>query len=65
MVVFPHRDNASEFNAVEGFVAVGLGPLTHNPKFVTSSDMPNPVLRGGAKFMAIRMKVDIQQCVIE
>ena len=57
--IFPHRDNVSEFKAVKNFVAVGLGPLTHNPKFVTYCDKPNSSLRGGVKFMAKRMKVDI------
>ena len=65
VTVFPHRDNMSEFDAIEGFVAAGLGPLSHNPRFVTKSDTPHRKLKGGLKFMAQRMKVELPPLPIQ
>ena len=55
----------SEFDAIEGFVAAGLGPLSHNPRFVTKSDTPHRKLKGGLKFMAQRMKVELPPLPIQ
>ena len=48
--------NISSFKPIEGFTAVGVGPLSFDERFVTKGE-PLKVLKGGLRFMAQRMKV--------
>ncbi|EJK46131.1 hypothetical protein THAOC_35219 [Thalassiosira oceanica] len=61
VTAFPHRDNMSEFNPIDDFVAA----LSHNARFVTKSDNPHRRLTGGLRFMAIRMRVYIPPLPIQ
>ncbi len=52
---FPNHTNQALFKPVEGFVAVGIGPLNYNEDFVENSDVPHPSLKGGLLFLAQQM----------
>lgn len=54
--IFPRHSNQLLFKAVPDFVAVGIGPLNCDEKWVTPGD-PDPVLKGDMLFLAKRMKL--------
>jgi len=56
VVVFPSHENALQFDSIEDFVAVGIGPLSYSADYVTTGE-PHPSLKGDAQFMAKQMRV--------
>lgn len=54
--IFPNHTNQTLFNPVQGFVAVGVGPLNYDEKCVSSGN-PLENLSGDMKFLAERMKL--------
>jgi len=54
--IFPNHTNQSLFKPIEGFVAVGVGPLNYDPKFVEEG-LPDPKLNGDMLFLAERMRL--------
>jgi hypothetical protein len=54
--VFPRHNNQALFKPVEGFVAVGIGPLNYHPEFVESGP-PHASLKGDMRFLAERMEL--------
>lgn len=53
---FPSRNNQCLFKPIKGFVAVGVGPLNYDSKYVEEGD-PDKNLVGDMKFLAERMKL--------
>jgi hypothetical protein len=54
--VFPQHANQALFDPIAGFVAVGVGPLNYDSKFVEIGP-PDPNLKGDMLFLALRMKL--------
>ncbi len=52
----PNHVNVSEFKGVDGFVSVGIGPLSYNKSFVQSGE-PDARLKGDMLFVARKMGV--------
>jgi hypothetical protein len=55
-VDFPRHENQSPFQPIQGFVAVGVGPLNYDDAFVEQTTEPHPNLTGGMRFLAQCMK---------
>lgn len=58
VAVFPRHVNVSLSNPIEGFVAVGIGPLSLSKRFVTPGP-PSPRLKRDTAFLARRMGVQL------
>jgi hypothetical protein len=54
--IFPQHVNQALFDPIPGFVAVGVGPLNYDSKFVEIGP-PDPKLIGNMLFLALRMKL--------
>ena len=54
--IFPNYSNHLLFKPISDFVAVGIGPLNYDEKYVDSSE-PDPALKGDMLFLAKRMKL--------
>ncbi len=52
--VYPNHANMLHFEHEVDHVAVGIGPLSYLPDYVTSG-LPHPLLKGDIKFLAERM----------
>ena len=57
ILIYPRHRNLSRFKPVDGFVAIGVGPLSLDPEYVQQGE-PLPVLKGDLHFMAERMKLE-------
>jgi hypothetical protein len=55
--IFPRHENQSLFQPIQGFVAVGVGPLNYDDAYVEQTTEPHPNLTGGMPFLAQRMKL--------
>jgi hypothetical protein len=54
--IFPSRSNLNLFQAIEGFIAVGIGPLSYSSEFLEKGT-PDKRLRGDLHFAALQMKL--------
>jgi hypothetical protein len=48
---YPRHTNLEQFQAIDGFVAVGVGPLDYGNEFVEKGP-PHELLKGDLKFTA-------------
>jgi hypothetical protein len=53
---YPRHTNLEQFQAINGFVAVGIGPLDYGKEFVEKGP-PHELLKGDLKFTAERMEL--------
>ena len=56
--VYPNHANMLPFDYEVDHVAVGIGPLSYLPEYVTSGP-PHPLLKGDIKFLAERMHLTL------
>lgn len=54
--IFPQHTNQTLFQPIEGFVAVGVGPLNYDERYVEEGE-PHENLSGDMRFLAKRMKL--------
>jgi hypothetical protein len=54
--IFPQHVNQALFDPIAGFVAVRVGPLNYDSKFVENGP-PDPKLKGDMLFLVLRMKL--------
>lgn len=65
VIVYPsHRNCAIISNPIENYVAVGIGPLSYDSRFVTFSNKPHDEVKGDLRFVAASMQLELPPLII-